>query len=140
MGFAFLFLLGLPLKKIPALADLEGYTPPRWLLPTFSCSSAFALSLLAGSLVSLQIPEPFDPKHIVSTYAVEHPIRVPNRITKFIIRIANYDGYSNFRVSINGYTVIDSEQHCALTYQCEGPGHVPLYGPDGEEIRPAQNS
>ena len=136
IGFAFLFLLGLPLKKIPALADLEGYTPPRWLLPTFSCSSAFALSLLAGSLVALQIPEPFDPKHIVSTYAVEHPIRVPNRITKFIIRIANYDGYSNFRVSINGYTVIDSEQHCALTYQCEGPGHVPLYGPDGEKFDP----
>ena len=44
MGFAFLFLLGLPLKKIPALADLEGYTPPRWLLPTFSCSSAFAIA------------------------------------------------------------------------------------------------
>jgi hypothetical protein len=43
LGFVFLFLLGLPLKKIPGI-DLGDYSPPKWLVPIFALSSLFVIS------------------------------------------------------------------------------------------------
>jgi len=44
LGFLFLYALGLPLKKIPFIDAIEGYSPAAWLLPLFALGAAFILS------------------------------------------------------------------------------------------------
>src|SRR5258706_6936126 len=43
VGFVFLYLLSLPLNKLPFVEAIAGYKPPGWLLPTFALGSLYLL-------------------------------------------------------------------------------------------------
>lgn len=121
LGFAFLFLLGLPLKKLP-LIETGDYVPPKWLLPIFSLGS---LSLLAASTAigtflatSREVPSS---SVFVQSYHRVLEVQVPRtmgplRDVRFIVN--NYNLYSNFRLYTNGYRVFGSTSNCRLSYQC----------------------
>lgn len=120
--FTFFYLLNLPLNRIPFVGEVKGYNPPRWVLPVFCLGSLLAVSALATSAFFLQIPVVADATAVLSRVAIKRQLRISDPLNDIIAELSRYDGFSNFEVSVNGYVVLDSEQHCALDYQCKKPG------------------
>jgi len=120
LGFVFVFVLARPLKKLPFIEVADDYVPPTWVVPIFACGSlsimtfcfttAFCLSLLSGN------PAVND---FMTQYHRNIPLDIPSgRLTSALITIDDYDGYSSFRIFVNGYRVFSSTSHCRLLFQC----------------------
>jgi hypothetical protein len=125
LGFMFLFLLSLPLKKLPII-DVSDYRPPSWVLPLFAIGSfymvAFCLSaafILVNFSVSPSINRFKQSYDLVRRFAPS-----PAQVQAASITIQEYDGLSNFRIYVNGYRVFGSSSNCVMEYQCKKAGDV----------------
>jgi hypothetical protein len=129
-AFVFLYLLALPLKKIPFIDAPEDYKPPSWVLPGFALGSSF---LLAGSLWLYFVLDyntaSMQPNDFLQSYYKERIIDLPStfKVRKAVITILSYDGFSDFQILINGYRLFSSSHNCHLIYQCKtGTGAATL--------------
>ncbi len=123
LGFLFLFLLALPLKKLP-IVDIGNYRPPASLLPIFAIGSLFVVTfcltaaLMLARWSSYPSSEEFEKTfHIVRT--VVAPI---NRLLSASLTVTGYNGLSDFRMFVNGYRVFGSSSNCIMDYQCRPAG------------------
>jgi hypothetical protein len=125
LGFLFLFLLGLPLKKIPFVDVIEDYTPPTWVLPLFALGSLFALCLFGSiTFFANYFTEYPDDRHFLAQFIKKRTLNVPADVGKLeaaSITLNDYDGSSNFRFYVNGYRMLGSSSDCLLSYQCKPP-------------------
>jgi len=128
LAFLFLFLLALPLKKLPFLQAAEDYKPPSWVLPLFALGSLFVCTYFLGvSLFMSQIRvSPLIPDFLAS-YQKVRDISLPSnqKILKASVVIEAYDGLSNFRVITNGYRAFSTGSNCRLDFQCR-PANDPF--------------
>lgn len=141
LGFMFLFLLGLPLKKIFGI-ELGDYSPPKWLLPIFSLGSLFVISCSASTGLFLNIlnASPSIEKFSAS-YHKERVLNVPTRLGKIKdiqLRLDEHNGVSNFRVFVNGYRVLGSTSNCRLDFQCrskDNPQYITEFDALKQELK-----
>jgi hypothetical protein len=122
LAFLFLFLLALPLKKLPFLEAAEDYKPPGWVLPLFAIGSLFVCSFFFGvSLFMSQIRvSPIATDFLASYQKVRNVILPSNsKVVQASVVIEAYDGLSNFRVIANGYRAFSTGSNCRLDFQCK---------------------
>jgi hypothetical protein len=120
LGFAFLYLVGVPLAELPFLPKGTKYEPPNWVLPVFAHGSAFILvSMLSTGLLlhRLQQHELADEVK-AELYLVRELDTAAKLLTKVSIRLERYDGLSDFRIFANGYHVFSSDRDCVTSFQC----------------------
>ena len=107
LGFLFLYLLGLPLKKMPFFEVIEDYKPPAWVLPLFALGSLLALSSLASAAFFLNyFQSNSDIGSFLAAFFYVYRIETPankDQIEQAYFTLNDYDGYSNFRILVNGY-------------------------------------
>ncbi|AYG60574.1 hypothetical protein CCGE525_18470 [Rhizobium jaguaris] len=125
LGFAFLYLLGRPLKKLPVIDVESDYRPPRWVLPIFALGSIFFLSLAFSCSLFLDLLKmsPSDTDFLQmyerEIAVTKEPITEP--LSKASIKLDSYDGFSTFEFFFNGYRIFSSEVNCLMQYQCHKP-------------------
>jgi hypothetical protein len=125
LGFLFLYLLALPLRKLPFLSVDIKYRPPSWVLPLFAIGSMFALSLalsLAGFLNYFRAHPSVEA--FKQSFLKERHVAIPvhsGRLREAAMTLSAYDGFSNFRIIVNGYRMLGSSSDCRFTYQCKPP-------------------
>jgi hypothetical protein len=121
IGFVFLFLQGIPLKKIP-LIETGDYVPPRWTLSLFAIGCVFLLILSTTIGVALRLfTKGADEQTLINQYHREDRLDLPNNlgtITDAKLILEEYDQRSNFRIFVNGYRVFGSFSDCRLESQC----------------------
>ena len=128
LGFAFLYLLGRPLKKLPILDVDPDYEPPRWVLPIFALGSAFLISVAFSSSIFLNVLQSttsvsdFSQQYAVDVKFTKKPIS--KQITTAYIELDRYDGASTFQMFVNGYRLFSSEVNCMMRYQCRAPSET----------------
>ncbi|WP_050630110.1 hypothetical protein [Bradyrhizobium viridifuturi] len=125
LGFLFLYALGLPLKRIPFIDAIEGYSPPTWLLPLFALGSTFILSLCLSISTLLNLLHAYpDEGEFAQGFAKERRFEQLDNLGSLQsagIELRDFDGLSNFEILVNGYRVLGSASDCLLSYQCR-PG------------------
>jgi hypothetical protein len=125
LGFLFLFMLGLPLKKIPFIDAIEDYSPPVWVLPLFALGSLFICSLFLSIALFLNSFRSYpDQEKFLSSFIKTRKFEIPadaGALKEAVLTLNDYDGLSNFRVIINGYRMFGSSSDCLLSYQCKPP-------------------
>jgi hypothetical protein len=116
----FLFLLSLPLKKLPII-DVTDYRPPAWVLPVFAIGSFVAVVFCVTVSLSLATFRAAASKadfersfEVVRTMTVS-----PGPLQSAKLSVLEYDGSSNFRLFVNGYRVFGSSSNCVMNYQCK---------------------
>jgi hypothetical protein len=119
IAFTFFYLNRLPLNSVPFIGEIKGYNAPRWVLPVFCLGSLLAISTLTSSIYFLTIATPTEVTPVVDRFGLKRELRVVEPLTTMAVELREYDGFSNLQISVNGYVVLDSEQHCALDYQCK---------------------
>jgi hypothetical protein len=123
LGFMFLFLLALPLKKLP-LIDVADYRPPAWVLPVFAIGSFFAVIFCLTVALSLSaLRAPGSTADFERSYGVVRKMTIgPAPLETARLSLLEYDGASNFRFFVNGYRVFGSSANCVMNYQCKKAG------------------
>ncbi|MDE8762598.1 hypothetical protein PZB21_25840 [Rhizobium sp. CBK13] len=120
LGFLFLYLLRLPLKKLPIIGGDVNYTPPKWVLPLFANGTLFAAGLslsIAYSLTQTRVePDQTDFGLNFEEHIQYKPDIGP--ITGIEYSLDDYDGLSDFRLFLNGYRLFGTSSHCMLNFQC----------------------
>ena len=145
LGFVFLFLLGLQLKKLPFVDALQDYKPPAWVLPTFAVGSLFSLSLfifITFFLNFMRASPSID--DAINTFSKVRPIKVESNYGELqyaAFTLSDYDGSSNFRIIVNGYRMFGSSSDCMLSYQCKAQtsATVPIFN-EAQKIPIKDNS
>ena len=127
LAFVFLFLLALPLKKLPFLDLADDYRPPSWVLPIFALGSlSVCCYCLATPLFKWTIHKSAPTVDFFASYQREQSISLPenSKLVRADIVIKNYDDVtysetSDFLFLVNGYRVFSSASNCLLSFQCK---------------------
>jgi hypothetical protein len=121
LGFAFLYLMQLQLPKLPHLPDGVVYKPPLWVLPLFAHGSMFAVAGLASAAFFLGVLRDTQQSPAVGAELFLHrdlETKDPS-LADVTFALASYDGFSDFRVLVNGYQVFGSYRDCVTSFQCK---------------------
>jgi hypothetical protein len=128
LGFAFLYLLGRPLRKLPMLDMDSDYQPPRWVLPIFALGSVFVISVAFVSSIFLSVLKstPSEETFIEQYERIVDltPKSISQPISSASIELDGYDGASTFQFFVNGYRLFSSEVNCMMKYQCRPPSEL----------------
>lgn len=124
LGFAFLYLLELPLDGLPIGSSA---TPPKWVLPVFAHGGVALLGLLGGCLVALHAtPGTALGKQVQSELMLVRELgrsgseSTPSeKLKKATIDVASYGGHGHFSIFTNGYHVFSSHRNCVAAFQCK---------------------
>lgn len=126
LGFAFLFLLSLPLKKLPFLAVDADFKPPEWVVPVFAITLVFLFFFFLVTTASLSSFKSHpDKEGFLTTFIKERKLNIERRegrLYRAEVTIAHYDQYSNLEIVVNGHRVFGSFSDCLMSYQCRPQG------------------
>jgi hypothetical protein len=120
LGFLFLYLMRLPIAKLPFLQAEVDYKPPTWVLPTFAHCSTFALVTIASTNLFLtrwyerELAEDIKPE----LFLVRELDTRDKVLVKVAVVLTSYDGLSAFKMVANGYHLFSSNRDCVATFQC----------------------
>jgi hypothetical protein len=119
LGFAFLYLMGLPFLEFSFLPKTQ-YTPPRWVVPLFAHGLIFALVLLLSTNVFLNRTHEQNLANAISPefFLVRELDVEGKRLAKVALLLTNYDGFSRFKIFANSYHVFSSDRDCVASFQC----------------------
>jgi hypothetical protein len=96
------------------------------LVRNFAWFFVFVISFLVScGIALLSLAHNADIDKYASLYFDKTDVLVQDRSPrKILVLVKEYDGFSNFRVFINGYRVFGSGTHCALNFQCRPRGDL----------------
>ena len=124
VGFLFLYLLRLPLQKLPIIAAVTEYRPPIWLLPIFALGTWFLFVLFLSIGGWLEILRSNAPSEVFArSFQRTRQVAVKDDpglgLKKVQVAVDAYDGRSDFRIFVNGYRIFGSSSNCMLKFQCQ---------------------
>ena len=123
LGFVFLYLMGLPLTKFAWVPGDAKYAPPRWVLPLFAQGSVFAIvAAFSAHLFANYLNEPDFSPEIKSELFQTRDLASSDPLSDVTVSLKTYDGFSHFRVFVNGYHVFSTTRDCVATFQCKPKG------------------
>jgi hypothetical protein len=110
LGFLFLYLMRLPLSALFFLPNNVRYVPPAWVLVLIVSTNIFLNILHERQLAADIEPELYIARDLEIT---------SEQLSKVAIVVHSYDGFSNFRIFLNGYHVFSSDRECVTSFQCK---------------------
>ncbi|HEV2268671.1 MAG TPA: hypothetical protein VGR92_04365 [Steroidobacteraceae bacterium] len=116
-----MFLLGIPLKRLPFTETLADFSPPPWLIPWFAGGSLFFLSASTATGFFLRSFEAHAPvPDFLSQYYVEDRSLILSDLSErwTDAQITITDAAGNFGIYVNGWRVFSSETNCGLVFLC----------------------
>jgi hypothetical protein len=121
-AFVFLFLLNVPIKKLPLFAEYSNYEPPSWLVPWFAGVSLLLLTASASSGLFLRYlhSTPSETDFLAQYYETLTPFEIPDGYGALVnanMTITTAEG--NFGIYVNGWRVFSSEVNCGLEFLCK---------------------
>jgi hypothetical protein len=123
LGFVFLFLMGLPLTKFSWVQGDAKYTPPGWVLPLFALGSVFVIVAAFSAYVFANYRKAPDlSREIKSELFLTRELATADALSDVTVALKTYDGFSHFRVFVNGYHVLSTTRDCVATFQCRPQG------------------
>ncbi|MGZ8395816.1 MAG: hypothetical protein ACXWVB_04025 [Rhodoplanes sp.] len=125
LGFAFLYLMRLPLTKFSWVPGDASYVPSRWVVPLFAQGAVFAMvSAFSVYLFANYFRAPDLSAEIGSEFFLRRELAIADPASDVTVALMKYDGFSHFRVFVNGYHVFSTTRDCVASFQCK---------PEGEE-------
>jgi hypothetical protein len=123
LGFVFLYLMGLELTKLSWVPGDAKYKPPRWVLPLFAQGSVFAIvAAFSGYLFANYLKEPDLAAEVKPELFLTRELTPAEPLSDVTVSLRAYDGFSHFRVFVNGYHVFSTTRDCVATFQCKPQG------------------
>ncbi len=124
----------LPLTKLSFVPESAKYKPPRWVLPLFAHGSVFAIVGALSVYVSSQIYVSLisAPRSNRNCTLPARLRRVTRPLADVTVTLKTYNGFSNFRVLVNGYHVFATARDCVTNFQCKPKSDKEAIGKAGE--------
>jgi hypothetical protein len=136
LGYATLYMLNIPLSKLPGVSVEHKYRVPRLLLPLVTLLLVFAVGFLSASYLTLRLHvvapdrKAFEASYVdvidLSGGSGMPPIRRANGDSLTFV-IKRFNQYSGLRVFVNNTRVFGTHIDCVFKSQCaELPLKIPL--------------
>jgi hypothetical protein len=121
-AFVFLYLLNIPLTKLPFVEEIADYKPPPWLIPWFAGIFLFLLCASASAGLFLRILKayPSSDAFYAQYYRSEWGPQIPKglgKLTDAVVTLSAEEG--NFGIYANGWMLFAAEPDCGLVFLCK---------------------
>jgi hypothetical protein len=122
VAFVFLYLLNIPLTKLPFIEKISDYKPPPWLIPWFAGISLFLLSASTSTGFFLRVlkASPSVDQFYAQYNHTEPGPEIPEGLGKLIDAVVTVSAEEgNFGIYANGWMLFASEPDCGLRFLCK---------------------